>query len=126
MGQRFAERQSPAVAADQPAQLNPDFIIALTNPTAETLIREDKRLSAGLTSDPLDPELHEQAALLVGSFAMRESAGFSFCDLRPYLSKITAHLAIAKAVRPQLGIVRTCSLKQFSVRCLVVKRLLAS
>src|SRR6266513_4674998 len=69
----------------------------------ETVIREDKRLSTALTENPLDPELHEEAALLIGSFAMRESAGSTFCDIRRCLCKMTAHMALARAVRQNPG-----------------------
>jgi hypothetical protein len=82
---------------------NADLLSALTAPTAETLIREDKRLSEALTKEPLDPELHEEAALLIGSFAMREAATSSFYDIRRYLSKMTAHLALAQAIREKRG-----------------------
>lgn len=80
-----------------------EYFSRLTNPTPETLTREDKRLSDALTTEPLNPELHEQAALLIGSFAMRQSAGAAFGDLRRPLSKMTAHLALAKSIRGKLG-----------------------
>ena len=86
-----------------PAPFNAELLSILTTPTAETFIREDKRLSAALTENPLDPELHEEAALLIGSFAMRETAGSSFCDIRRSLCRMTAHLALAKAARGNFG-----------------------
>ena len=45
------------------------------------------------------PAAHEAAALLLGGFALRESAGWLH-DVRPTLSRITAHLAVARALRP--------------------------
>ena len=95
-----------AVNAGSPepaSQFNAELLSTLTNPTAETFMREDKRLSEALTENPLDPELHEEAALLIGSFAMRETASAWLCDRRRYLCRMTAHLALAKASRENLG-----------------------
>jgi hypothetical protein len=44
-----------------------------------------------------NPALHEAAALTVGAFALRESAG-RFCDVRWSLNRMTAHLAMAAAL----------------------------
>jgi tetratricopeptide (TPR) repeat protein len=74
----------------------------LTDPTSRNLVKEERRLSALLTKTPLDPELHEQAALLIGAFALRENAG-SFTDVRPALCRMAAHLSLARALRPASG-----------------------
>ena len=97
---RAANVQAPTAGSDA----NLDLLSALTTPTAKTLIREDKRLSQALAENPLDPELHDEAALLIGSFAMREVAGASFRDIRRHLCKMTAHLALAQAVRENRGL----------------------
>lgn len=70
----------------------------LATPTVETLLDENERISRLLTTDPSAAGAHEAAALLVGTLALRESAGW-FDDVRPLLSRITAHLAVASALR---------------------------
>lgn len=74
-------------------------IDALTDPSRETLIAEDVRVSAALRAQPRDPSPHEAAALLLGAMALREGAGM-YTDTRPSLSRMTAHLTMARAVAP--------------------------
>jgi hypothetical protein len=81
---------------------DPEMFQRLARPTGELFIREDKRLSQALTEHPLDAELHEQAALLIGSFALRHAAA-CFYDIRRELCAITAHLAIARALDENAG-----------------------
>jgi hypothetical protein len=76
----------------------------LTDPTTATIIREERRLSKLLNQQPLDPELHEQAALVIGTFALREAAGNVFTDVRGPLCRMTTHLALARALRPKPGL----------------------
>ena len=45
-----------------------------------------------------DPRRHEKAALLLGVFALREAAD-TFSDTRQVLCRMTAHLAMARALR---------------------------
>lgn len=71
---------------------------ALTDPQALSLERENQRISAWLARDMRSPGAHEQAALLLASFALREAAG-TFSDTRPALGRLTAHLALARALR---------------------------
>ena len=59
---------------------------------------QSDRISAALASNMSDPHLHEEAAFLVGAFALREAAG-DFFDTRPALCRMTAHLAFARALR---------------------------
>jgi len=82
--------------------LHYDFITRLTNPRPEILIKEDLRISEELAKQPLDPHLHEQAALLIGSFALREASS-DFADNRRELNAIAAHLAIAKTLAGDLS-----------------------
>jgi hypothetical protein len=63
------------------------------------LAAENRRVSAALNQAPADPESHEEAALLLGAFALREHAG-DFSDVRKVLCRITAHLALAQALHP--------------------------
>lgn len=66
----------------------------LTDGTAETIEKEDEKLSGALENDFTDPVLHEQAAVLLGAFTLREHSGHFF-EIRSPLSRITAHLAMA-------------------------------
>lgn len=75
-----------------------DLVGRLLEPRSARLIEEDRRISALLTANMLDADAHEQAALLLGSFALREHAGM-FTDTRPALSRLSAHLAMAGAIR---------------------------
>lgn len=70
----------------------------LLTPTTANLQTANLELSKKLATSPADASLHEQAALLLGTMALRESAG-SFADLRPLLCRSTAHLAFAAAMR---------------------------
>jgi tetratricopeptide (TPR) repeat protein len=67
----------------------------LTDGLAETIAREDLRVSTNLQRDFLNPAWHEQAAALLGAFALRENAGV-FYDIRLPLCRMTAHLALAR------------------------------
>jgi tetratricopeptide (TPR) repeat protein len=62
------------------------------------LTRASAEISAALATRMTDPSLHESAALTVGAFAMRESAR-RFDDVRWSLNRMTAHLAMARALR---------------------------
>lgn len=57
----------------------------------------NQKLSRALEVDFLDPALHEQAALLLGVLLLRDASGI-FCDLRGLMSRMTAHLAFARAL----------------------------
>jgi len=94
-----------AWAADLPrAASAPDtsLLTALAAGDVATIVRQSRRVSESLTKRPLDAELHENAALIAGSFAMREAAGL-FRDQRPALSRMATHLALARALRPDEG-----------------------
>ena len=78
------------------ALVDQEYLIRLTTPRPEILIQEDRRISEGLTKNPLSVKLHEEAALLIGSVAIRE-ATLDFMDARPALNAMSAHLAMAKA-----------------------------
>ncbi len=71
---------------------------SLTNPRAEVLAAADLAVSARLARSLLDAGAHEDAALLLSVFALREAAG-SFSDVRRLLCRATAHLALARALR---------------------------
>ncbi len=69
---------------------------ALTDLRTVVLVREDKALSHRLETAP-DAEAHEQAALLLGAFALRDHAGAS-TDTRVALARMAAHLALARGL----------------------------
>jgi tetratricopeptide (TPR) repeat protein len=75
------------------------LLAALTDLQARNLERENQRISGMLAANMRDPLAHEQAAFLLGAFGLREAAGF-FSDNRRTLSRMTAHLAMAQALRP--------------------------
>ena len=90
-----AWKLAPSPAAPGDAAL----LQALTEPTLQIIERERRRISAALTKTPLDAGLHVQAALVTAAFALREAAG-RFDDIRRELCRITAHLAVARALAP--------------------------
>jgi hypothetical protein len=74
------------------------LLLKLSDGTPETIERENQRLSADLENDFCNPSLHEQAALLLGGFLLRDHSG-KFFDIRAPLSRLTAHLAMAQFLR---------------------------
>lgn len=83
------------------ASINDDLVevypalIALDVPT---LIESSKIVSRQLAGNMRDAHTHESAALVLGSFALREAADW-FTDVRWSLNRMTAHLAVARALR---------------------------
>jgi tetratricopeptide (TPR) repeat protein len=74
------------------------LLAPLLEPTPVNLARVNLQVSRRLNQDMLDPLAHEQAALLLGSLALREAAG-EFSDTRWALCRMAAHLALAGALR---------------------------
>jgi len=85
-----------ATASGEPEDLNVRG--ALVDLTIGTLLDQNDRLSSILQRDVRSADAHESAALLVGAFALREGTSV-FSDVRPSLSRMAAHLAIAKVLR---------------------------
>ncbi len=83
-----------------PAPTSPEGSVgvSITNPTSPVLAQESTKVSKRLQQAMLDAGAHEQAALLVGTLALREAAG-PFSDVRPALCRMSAHLALARALR---------------------------
>jgi hypothetical protein len=75
-----------------------DILSHLLKPDGTTLAVEDVRLSGELTQKPLSWQVHEEAALLLTTVALRENAG-EWSDNRKLLCRAAAHLAIAEALR---------------------------
>jgi tetratricopeptide (TPR) repeat protein len=70
------------------------LLAALTDANAGTIEKENQRISKELENDFTNPGLHEQAALVLGAFGLREHAG-KLSDLHGALCRMTAHLAMA-------------------------------
>jgi hypothetical protein len=74
------------------------LLAKLEDGTPETIERENQRLSAALEDDFSNPELHEQAAVLLGAFMLRDHSG-KFFEIRSPLSRLAAHLTMARFLR---------------------------
>jgi tetratricopeptide (TPR) repeat protein len=77
---------------------NTALLAKLSDGTPETIEKENQKLSAALENDFTNPELHEQAAVLLGAFLLRDHSGHFF-EIRSPLSRLTAHLAMARFLR---------------------------
>lgn len=87
-------RPSPQVSGD-PA---PDLLHDLLAPTAASLQKANLVVSERIKATPSAALVHEEAAFLLGVFGFRQNAR-QFGDLRPLLSRMTAHLAVAEHLR---------------------------
>jgi hypothetical protein len=92
-------------AASRPPDgpIRPSSLEALTNPLPEVLQQENVRVSAALTADRRSGDAHEEAALVLGALALREAAG-DFTDPRQIMSRMTAHLTVARHLRSSPGV----------------------
>jgi tetratricopeptide (TPR) repeat protein len=72
---------------------------------AGVIERENQRISKRLEQGMSSSAAHEEAALLMGAFALREAAGW-FSDHRQMFCRMAAHLALADALRggPERGL----------------------
>jgi hypothetical protein len=91
----LAERVGLAKPAQAAVESNTALLRALTDGSARTVELKNEEVSKALTANFTDPTLHEEAALIVGAFTVRENAG-SFCDVRAPLCRITAHLCMSQ------------------------------
>jgi len=85
-----------AVAGDDAKTGN--LLNQLQEPRAEVLARLDREVSAQLATEFTSAERHEAAALLLGSFTLRDTDGLFF-QIRAELCRMTAHLAFAAGLR---------------------------
>lgn len=74
------------------------LLARLKDNTPEIIEKENQRLSSALENDFTNSELHEQAAVLLGAFLLRDHSGY-FMEIRSPLSRLTAHLAMAQFLR---------------------------
>ncbi len=82
-------------AACEPSESS--IVAALLQPSREVIQRENARVSARLRANMRCADAHAEAALLVGTLALREAA-LAFNDPRRLISRMTAHLAMADAL----------------------------
>ena len=71
---------------------------ALLDLTPESLLKASESTSTALAANMRDARAHEAAALTLAAFALREAAK-DFSDIRWSLNRMTAHLAMARAIR---------------------------
>jgi hypothetical protein len=76
----------------------PDQHDKLLDLTPDSILKANAVISAALKREMRNPRAHEAAALLLSAFALRESAG-GLSDTRWALNRMTAHLAVAQALR---------------------------
>jgi hypothetical protein len=88
-------------AVQTPASLS-GLRAALLNLTPQALVQANQSVSRALDANMRDPRAHEAAALTLAAFALREAAK-DFSDIRWALNRMTAHLAMAGALRQGLG-----------------------
>jgi hypothetical protein len=81
-----------------PATAEAELLESLATPTVEVLQESSRRAADALRAGFTRAQAHEEAALVLGTFALRE-ADTSFADARPALNRMTAHLAFASALR---------------------------
>jgi hypothetical protein len=98
----FAERARAAWCPGAAAAPDEDSAIAtaLLRPEPAVLEAQNRVITQRLSSARLlDAGAHEAAALLLGTFALREASG-TMSDPRHALSRMTGHLAFARALAP--------------------------
>lgn len=102
-----------------PSPVPETFLDNIAKADFKYLILENERISKALSEKPLDASLHEQAALLIGVFASLEGSG-SFTDCRELLSRMCAHLTLAKIgnndKKTFIGEIANSLLESWSVR----------
>lgn len=72
-----------------------ELLEKLLDGTAATIEEQNQNLSRLLEDDFSNPVLHEEAAVLLGAFTLREHSGV-FYEIRSPLCRMTAHLAMAR------------------------------
>ena len=97
----FARLQvTPSAAGADGALPDADLLKALARPLTAEIEARNQQISTWLQEHPLDAHAHEQAALLLGTLAMRENAGL-FWDPRGLCNRAAAHLAMARTLRSE-------------------------
>jgi hypothetical protein len=107
-----------ALKVSAPAPTSSDDLLAvLSNYDGALIAKENRRVSSALTEHPLDPNWHEQAALLCALYGLRESAA-CFSDVRSALNRVSAHLSMAEALRGSTDYSDAGKVAQVAAMCL--------
>ncbi len=77
------------------AAADTSLLARLVDGEATSLEKENQTVSGALENDFTNPGLHEQAAVVLGAFMLREHSG-DFFEIRSPLCRMTAHLALAR------------------------------
>jgi hypothetical protein len=99
--QGVAQQLARALAlnpGDPAGEGDDDLLGKLKDVMPETIEQENQRVSAALEKNFKDPVLHEEAAVLLGAFLLRDRSG-DFFEIRSPLSRLTAHLILAGCLR---------------------------
>ncbi len=75
-----------------------EVLEALTAPSTSMIEEQSQKVSRWLQQDLSSPAAHESAALVLSALALREAPG-GLHDVRAVLNRMTAHLAVATALR---------------------------
>jgi hypothetical protein len=97
----FVEMARDAFGDAAKASIDDDIVEvypALIAMDVRTLTESSKTVSQLLAANMRNAHAHESAALVLGAFALREAADW-FTDPRWSLNRMTAHLAVARALR---------------------------
>ncbi len=92
-----------SLKADPPSTAPENYLKVLANADMSELFSENERISKALSETPLDPCLHEQAALCKQHSTCWSWRG-NFSDTRSPLNRISAHLAIAETINGSNGL----------------------
>ena len=90
----------PPAGAAAGGRQDAEWLKALSNPLTSEIEARNQRLSGWLQGHPLDAQAHEQAALLLGTLALRENSG-RLWNPRGLCNRAAAHLAFARTLRPE-------------------------
>ncbi len=94
-----------------------NLIQTLSEEAPESFAQENKQVSSQLSDDPLNSQLHNQAALLCAAMALKECAA-CFTDVRPMLNRTSAHLTLAKALNSDGSLTNDGKLAEIVLNCL--------
>jgi tetratricopeptide (TPR) repeat protein len=95
--QRLAE--AVRLRASVPRQTEDTTLLTkLLDAKPETIEQQNQAVSKALETDFSNAQLHENAALLLGAFVIRDHSG-NFFEIRSPLSRLTAHLVMAQFLR---------------------------
>ena len=96
---RFSPLVEAILTGVQPAQNARQIVVhqRLVELTPENIATASRNISAALKTHMADAQLHDASALVIGAFGLRESSG-RFHDVRWALNRMTAHLAMSRAL----------------------------